>query len=389
MRPAFWAALLTATSAATATAQDFQVGARAKGMGGSYTAFEDDPVAVWLNPAGTAKQKYGISLEYQTFTQYELERSDFIGTEGEAEAGLTDPPVIPSFLGIIAPFETKGLEHAVSVALIRPFQNRLTYDFPAPPAFIAQTDQQFWRLRLAYALGFKLGDESRWFTRAALGLAGDIAYTRFDFRSYTTAGLETDHINDTDTQAGWGAGMLLTVFDDGASMRLDFGAAYQSAVDFSLQQDEQTFASWDWPPMVNAGATLYLLGQALRFTVDVQWIGWDRATEDSTHPTAPDFENALNWSVGLEYQYDAGAGIWLIPRIGYRHYDAPWDDPDDLPAIGLTRLAIDTEDGEFELLTFGAGVRWQNEAGAFRGFDFGVEAGGDATNFAFGYIHQF
>ena len=29
--------------AASAVAQDFQVGARAKGMGGSYTAFEDDP----------------------------------------------------------------------------------------------------------------------------------------------------------------------------------------------------------------------------------------------------------------------------------------------------------------------------------------------------------
>ncbi len=32
-------------------AQDQQMGARTKGMGGSYTAFEDDPVSVFLNPA--------------------------------------------------------------------------------------------------------------------------------------------------------------------------------------------------------------------------------------------------------------------------------------------------------------------------------------------------
>ena len=39
-----------------ASAQDFQVGARTKGMGGSYTAFEDDPTSIWLNPAGIATQ---------------------------------------------------------------------------------------------------------------------------------------------------------------------------------------------------------------------------------------------------------------------------------------------------------------------------------------------
>ena len=42
--------------AATAVAQDQQLGARTKAMGGSYTAFEDDPVSIWLNPAGIATQ---------------------------------------------------------------------------------------------------------------------------------------------------------------------------------------------------------------------------------------------------------------------------------------------------------------------------------------------
>ena len=41
------------------SAQDQQLGARTKAMGGSYTAFEDDPVSIWLNPAGIATQPCG------------------------------------------------------------------------------------------------------------------------------------------------------------------------------------------------------------------------------------------------------------------------------------------------------------------------------------------
>jgi len=31
-------------------------------MGGSYTAFEDDPVSIWLNPAGISTQVHYIPL---------------------------------------------------------------------------------------------------------------------------------------------------------------------------------------------------------------------------------------------------------------------------------------------------------------------------------------
>ena len=48
------------------SAQDQQIGARTKAMGGSYTAFEDDPVSVWLNPAGIANQITQMSASYQT-----------------------------------------------------------------------------------------------------------------------------------------------------------------------------------------------------------------------------------------------------------------------------------------------------------------------------------
>src|SRR5258706_13562532 len=66
MRNASTLALLLAM-AASAWAQDQQIGARTKGMGGSYTAFEDDPISVWLNPAGIATQPDQMSLCYQTY----------------------------------------------------------------------------------------------------------------------------------------------------------------------------------------------------------------------------------------------------------------------------------------------------------------------------------
>ncbi|HXX93872.1 MAG TPA: hypothetical protein VEN81_09575, partial [Planctomycetota bacterium] len=56
----------------SAWAQDQQLGARTKAMGGSYTAFEDDPVSVWLNPAGIATQLTSASIAYQTYTTYPL-----------------------------------------------------------------------------------------------------------------------------------------------------------------------------------------------------------------------------------------------------------------------------------------------------------------------------
>src|SRR5437868_11428419 len=91
-------------SASSAVAQDFQVGSRAKAMGGSYTAFGDDPVAIWTNPAGTATQSSQVAVAFQSFTQYEFGKlSDTIPTSvrGDAEQGLLDPPISPSFAGVV------------------------------------------------------------------------------------------------------------------------------------------------------------------------------------------------------------------------------------------------------------------------------------------------
>src|SRR5438552_4596855 len=86
--------------ATTASAQDQQLGARTKAMGGSYTAFEDDPVSVWLNPAGIATQNTSGAIAYQTYTTYPLHEnkapmSSTVGFSAGAETTFIDPAFIP------------------------------------------------------------------------------------------------------------------------------------------------------------------------------------------------------------------------------------------------------------------------------------------------------
>ena len=91
--------------AAAALAQDQQMGGRTKAMGGSYTAFEDDPVSVWLNPAGISTQPDQMSVAYHSYTAYPLSREPGPGdttiSSVEAESMLADPAMIPSYLGFV------------------------------------------------------------------------------------------------------------------------------------------------------------------------------------------------------------------------------------------------------------------------------------------------
>src|SRR5262245_65054811 len=104
---------------ATAAAQDQQLGARTKAMGGSYTAFEDDPVSVWLNPAGIASQPDQMSIAYQTYTAYPkgLERgpNDTVGFSTQATTVWSDPALLPSFIGFV--FQVGSSEEPMAVGL--------------------------------------------------------------------------------------------------------------------------------------------------------------------------------------------------------------------------------------------------------------------------------
>jgi len=383
MKNVAWAVMLGLACAASAAAQDFQVGSRAKGMGGSYTAFDEDPVSIWLNPAGIAGAPSRLAVDYQSFTQYELQdEGTTIGSVGKPQYGLLDPPIVPSFIGFTTPIATAGpMQYEFGVALIRPFQNRLTY---LNGAVRVQTEQQFSRFRVAGAAEWR-GSETGLFHSVALGAGVDLAFSSYEENDDAGA---LDR-SDTDTRFGFGGGLFVGLYTNQENFSVDVGAAFQSAVDFDFQIDDQFFPVWDWPAMLNAGITVKLLDKMdLRLTFDVQVIFWDKATQDDLTGAQEDFEDTVNFSVGAEYYLRLTQEVSLLPRVGYRFYDAPWSDKDVLPAIGENILSIDTEEETFHIVTFGVTLQWVTE-NKVRAFDVGVEVGGDSPNFSVGYRHDF
>jgi hypothetical protein len=393
------AALLLA--AAPAAAQDFQVGSRAKGMGGSYTAFGDDPVAVWCNPAGTAQQASQFAITFQSFTQYEFDSfSDPLPpvSVGEPEQGLLDPPISPSFAGVVYQAGDADLEMAVSLAYIRPFQIKYVYlyDDPDPlaPDLLSQTDQQFSRIRTAFGISFKLREGNGFLTRLALGAAVDFVHTKYrEIDQDPDPAADTQTYEDSESTAGIGAGLLATLVQSDA-FQLDLGAAWNSEADFDFDLDKRIFPVWDWPALASAGLAVYLgEGYPFRLTVDAQWIAWEDAVGDPA-PGLEGFDDTLSFSAGAEYRFTLRPSLWLFVRSGFKSYDTPWGSESKLPALGQSRLTIETEGDRIEIFTAGLGLYWARKSadGQSRvsGIDLAVELFGETTYLmAVGFNYQF
>ncbi len=388
-------------AAAAAHAQDFQVGVRAKAMGGSYTAFGDDPVAIWTNPAGTAQLDSQVALTYQSFTQYEFDDfgDDVPSTaEGDPEQGLLDPPISPSFAGVVVKLGGEAVESAVSLAYIRPFQIKYVYVYddpdPAQDDLLTQTDQQFSRIRAAWAVNIRLSEQSPWFKSVSAGIAVDYVYTKYkEVDQNTDPDRDTQVYEDSESSAGWGAGLLLTAYEE-AGLRVDLGAAYNSGVDFHFDLDKNIYPVWDWPELRSVGFALYLFeGYPLRLTFDTQWIGWKRAV-GSPGLGQEGFEDALNFSAGLEYRHTLYEKYRLFTRAGWKSYDTPWNAESELPSVGLSQLRIDTKGDRINILTLGLGLYWTrlNPQGVVRlaGLDLAVELFGETELLmGIGYTYQF
>lgn len=386
------ALLLCLVFPSASVAQDFQVGARAKAMGGSYTAFGDDPVAVWTNPAGTATQSSQLAVTYQSFVQYEFEKiPDDVPTDlvGEAEQGLLDPPISPSFLGVVVQMGNPDLEMAASLAYIRPFQIKYVYEYNdiALGQLFTQTDQQFTRLRASFAVSKKLSQGPGFLTQAAVGAGADYVYTKYKEIDQSPDPLAESLIyEDSESAAGWGAGLLVTAYESD-SFRADLGAAWNSGVDFNFDLGNAVYPVWDWPALASAGLAFYL-GESypLRLTADAQWIGW-KETVGKPDPTMEGFDDTLSFSLGAEHRFTLSESKRLYARAGFKSYDTPWGDEDDLPAVGLSRLKIETQGDRVEILTLGLGFYWTRKTfeGEKRmsGIDLAVELFGE-TEFLMG-----
>ncbi len=383
--------------AADARAQDQQLGARTKAMGGSYTAFEDDPVLVWLNPAGIARQSDQMSIAYQTYTAYTVHEDPGVTSADptrftvEPETVLAEPEIIPSYLGFVFQLGRPESQMAMGICFARPYNltyamGGLTGPGPASPESSFEMEESLARLRVAFAKDFRFrpAGEAGFLPHVSLGLGLDLGIERWKFSS------PSGDRSGNSIAPGGGLGVLLGVYEDPESFLLNFGAAYQSAVSFDFAIDPARLPAFDMPQQLNAGLTLYLYGSfPLRVTVDFQWLDWSETAQEPNFPGYETFEDATNLSLGFEYKLEAGESVILLPRLGYRRFQAPWEDKDDLPATGAFKLVLDTDGETFDIATFGLGVSWTTEANKIRTIDVAGDVGGDSWNVAVGYTHEF
>src|SRR5262245_10800697 len=281
--------------ASAAAAQDQQVGARTKAMGGSYTAFEDDPISIWLNPAGIATQPDAATIAYQTFTAYELTLSSavFAGNDPEALPRMSwaDPAIIPSYLGTVIQVGTPEAPQAFGFFFASPYQLHVTFssisDTDVPNMTV---DQAYYRFRAAYAcdLRFKPPGSEGAFTHLALGAGLDFSVAKVKFKELGPDAFPPPvalALDLTDTGFGGGAGLLLGVYDNTRDFKMNLGLAWQSQIHYDFSVTSAIAPLFHWPNQYQAGLTAYLLdGLPLRVTADAQLIQWDRATDDSEVP---------------------------------------------------------------------------------------------------------
>lgn len=394
------ASIAVLVMAGAAAAQDQQLGARTKAMGGSYTAFEDDPVSVWLNPAGIATQPDAMTVAYQTYTAYKFEaerdpnNTDEFVFSVEPKPMIVDPALLPSYLGFVFQMGDPEAPMAVGVCYARPYHLLYAMDLisdPAQKVFEPENgmEQSLARFRVAFAKDWRFSPpgEPGWFTHLSAGVGADVTYTDWNFT------FPDSEVSQNATAMGYGVGGLLGVYES-QNFKMNLGFAYQSRVEFDFDIQPDILPAFDMPEQINFGAVFYLFDRLpLRLTADVQLVDWGDTAEDPLF-VQPKFRNVVNTSFGGEYRIqlspdDAARRIYLYPRMGLRFFEAPWEDPDNLPAAAGYKLVLDTKDSEFTIFTIGAGLSWNTEEGSIRTIDIAAAAGGDAYNVALGYTHEF
>jgi long-subunit fatty acid transport protein len=399
MRQLCAAIVFLAAAASTLAAQDQQLGARTKAMGGSYTAFQDDPLLVWLNPAGIATQPDQLSIAYQTYTAYPKRESRGPGGTSNFSVGgqtiLPSPVIIPSYIGIVLQLGDPADPWAIGAGFARPYNLDYSMDeilSPTQTVFEPRFEvaESLYRFRVAGAHDFRLSNAAGagFLSHIAVGAGIDLGYE--DWRFSAPTGDPRGERRGSAMAPGFGGGVLVGLYEDRESFSLHFGAAYQSAVRFTFDIDPDLEPAFDMPQQVNMGLTLYLhQGFPLRVTFDAQWIDWSRTAEQPLAAGQPGFRDSINYSAGLEYRIELSEKTQLYPRLGYRRFEGPWADKNNLPATGGFKLVLDTKGDHFNIATFGVGISWTTKENKVRSFDVAAEAGGDSYNVALGYTHEF
>jgi hypothetical protein len=324
----------------------------------------------------------------------------------QSQATLHDPQFEPSFLGLVVSLGDEELSHAFSFGYVSPINMQLYWmvNVGAPTVVGAISEQQSSRFRFSYAVDLKLADDQKgWFTHIAVGGGIDWGSTvaKVTIEDPTTLPPLLYEVSDRESRFGFGVGFLLTLYDNGDGLSVDLGASYNSELDFEFNVPTTGPLSapfMAWPAEWSAGIALYI--SRLKLTAAYQAVLWEDAAAPTTLGASfAGFQDASSMSFGLEYALHVNDEVTAFLRVGARQYDAPWDEDTlmgwtdastVLPvSVDQFALSIEPDDEEYTMGTVGAGIYWTVEGGKLRGFDFGLEFGGDKVTLAVGYVHEF
>lgn len=371
------------------------MGARSKAMGGVGTAFEDDPLSVWVNPAGIATQPAGLSLQYQSFTVYGDDDTLDPNRRIPARIGWNEPWEVPAFFGIVIPIGTEDRPQSIGICVVTPVFLKLVFDAPDDSSpNVWSTEQSFTRVRLAYGrdFRFKAVGEEGWLQHLAVGLGADIAFTTFDSTDLATGASS----GRSRSEFGGGLGILLGLFDNTRDLKVNLGVAYQSVVQFEVvdlvTEDPREAPAFNWPDQFQVGVQVFLLeGLPLRVAAEMQMVGWRDAAPKSELPGVPSFARSIHTSIGAEVRLALSPSAALFPRLGVKFYDPPWGSGDrsKQPATGEWQLSISTRGGRFVVFSMGMGFALTTAGGTVVSFDGAFEYGGDTPGLSLGVVLGF
>ncbi len=122
-RTALWGAVLAATAAGSAWADDYHynnilIGDRASGMGGAYTAVSDDPSGLYYNPAGVAySNRNNLSASVNAYNSTAI---SYKGVLGGGNWNRTSSNLLPNFFGVVQPLSkgVVGFSYAVTDSIL-------------------------------------------------------------------------------------------------------------------------------------------------------------------------------------------------------------------------------------------------------------------------------
>jgi long-chain fatty acid transport protein len=380
----------------------FGIGSKATSMGGAFSAYADDPFAVYYNPAGLTQIKNMTVSAGTALMDPNLKAKDYTVEQnhtvimGPADFEDESDLLVVPHIGYAMPINSKL---SMGVALYAPFGLHLKWDDTndpvANPGAYNSYESWYTRTVITPALAYKLNDKLSLGLGVSIGKseAGTYINSYSLYKKGITASIEGDMSDDINYS--WNAGVMYNLTD-----QVTMGLTYRSRADTEFEGDfkltnlsdaeKATLAQAgitkysykaelddvDHPEQVQVGIK-YSPTEKINIEADLVWTRWSIVEDQTVVITDPDaaIKNLLhvepgavtadkfsrNWEdtrqvkVGFEYiindMFTARCGYFYDPSpIPDDTFDIVWADADKKTySVGLgVNHGRWTVDGSFQ-----------------------------------------